>query len=240
MLPITIQSNLDQLVATIRRYIALSGKTVAEVVDRKARSLGIRLYGLFRERRWGGAARRRGIALEELRARAGQGEGITLRPSLEAEMDAQRRNIGTLKLALFNKVGGARSRQLAQLSRDERRQLRSLRRARGHLWRRFVGRELKARERGIGVLAASFLWYRRRTNQQGTTYVRNRTGEALGWLESGEGFARLVAETPGIVRIGDRYGIVPAAIAAEQADTEAFVRRRFLGVFEEAKGGAAA
>jgi hypothetical protein len=240
MLPISIRSNLDRLVGSIQRYIALSGRTVAEVVDRKARSLGIRLFGAFRERQWGGARRRRGVALEELRARSAQGKGILVRPSIMAESDAQRRNIGTLRLGLFAKVGGARAKQLRQLSAQDRKQLRSLQRARGNLWRDAVRRELKARERGIGVLAASFLWYRRRSNSQGTTYVRNRTGESLGYLESAEGFARIVAETPGIARVGDRYGIVPAAIDAERADTDDFVRRRFLGIFQEAQGGAAA
>jgi hypothetical protein len=54
VLPITITSNLAELQAAIRRYIVLSGKTVQEVIDRKARSLGIRLFGAFREKQWGG------------------------------------------------------------------------------------------------------------------------------------------------------------------------------------------
>lgn len=233
MLPISIESNLAELTAAIRQTIALSGKTVAEVVDRKTRSLGIRLFGAFRERQWGGNVRRRGIAREELDARAAQGKGIKVRQTIIDRMDARRKGLGQARVDIF-----ARRRAGTARANDERNLRRNFR-ARANLWREAVGRELKARERGIGVLAASFLWYRRRSSQaRGTYYVRNRSGRSLGYLESADGVARIVAETPGVARVADRYGIVSSAIQAETADTLEFGRRRYLGIFEEARRSA--
>jgi hypothetical protein len=234
MLPLEYTSDLERFRETFRRYAELSPRGLADAIERKMRSLGIRLYGLFRERQWGGGARRRGIARAELDARAAQGRGIHVRASLRAEADAQRRNIGVL-------AGGLQARRAAGAAGEgDRRQARSLQRAGANLWRQIVGRELRARERGIGVLAASFLWYRRRDRRgEGPTFVRNRRGEPLGWAEREGDVGRIIAETPAVARIGDRYGIVQAALQAEDADTRDYIRRRFLGIFDEARQGVA-
>ena len=120
----------------------------------------------------------------------------------------------------------------------ESRKMRSLRR---NLWQRIVGKELSARQAGIGMLAASFLWYRKRTSQaKGTYLVPNRTGKPLGYVEKGDGYLRIVGEAAGLEVVDPRYGIVSQALAVETADMVPYIERKEREIFGRTLGGNAA
>jgi len=118
---------------------------------------------------------------------------------------------------------------------------RKMRRLRTDLWRRIVGRELSARQAGIGMLGASFLWYRKRSSQsKGTYYMPNRTGKPLGYVDRGDGYLRIVGEAAGLEVVDPRYGIVSQALAIETADMVPYIERREREIFGQTLGGSAA
>lgn len=226
---ISVSSTLANFNSALARYIAAhqGRKSVDDIMEKKGRDLGIKLSQGFSERKWGGPGRRsKGLARRELDARSAQGKGIRLRRSIiEAYLSA--------RAALREKQRG----KALTATRIE---------TRARLWRSFVGRELAARERGIGALAASFLWYRSRSSQaRGTYYVRNRSGKyPLGGVEKGDGFFRIFGETAGLAEVDARYGIVDSAIASATADIEQYFRERpeywqFWNTFNTAGGAAA-
>ena len=96
----------------------------------------------------------------------------------------------------------------------------------------YVGKEVALRQAGIGMLAASFLWYRKRISQaKKTYYVPNRTGKPLGYVERGDGFLRIVGEAEGLDVVDARYSIVQAALARETADIAEYLTRKELELF---------
>lgn len=226
---IGIQSNLALFNSALARYIAAhqGRKSVEEIMEKKGRALGVQLFLGFKHRKWGGPGRAsRSLAREELDARAAAGEGIRVRRSIMREYLSARSSL--------------RAKQRGKTLTGARIE------ARTRLWRSFVGRELAARQRGIGVLAAAFLWYRRRSSQaRGTFYVKNRTGKySLGRVERDESTFRIIGEVDGLAKTDARYGIVERAIAAETADIQEYFESRpefwqFWNTFN-APGGIAA
>ncbi|RME67490.1 MAG: hypothetical protein D6781_13095 [Verrucomicrobia bacterium] len=211
---VSIQHEFDRLAAALRTYARVTGRDAQEVLDRKGRDLGIQLFRAFRSRQWGGhprATRGRTLARLEADARARRGRGTVLRPSLQREYERELRAAS---------VKGATGR-------------RRVRGRRLNLRQKYVGRELSLRGRGLGVLAASFLWFRRRASSaRGVYYVRNRTGRPLGQVQRGRDFLRITATYRDArgryphALVSNRYGLVAGAVRAVRADTESYLRRK--------------
>lgn len=217
----TIETNLAKFADTFRRYVNLwtanGNGTTEDALEKKGRDLGIRLFRGFRDHKWGGPGKApKGLARAELDARVASGAGIRVRHSLMAEYLAER--------------GKLRAHKDPTMPDGQR----WLTTAKVKLWQQFVGKELALRQSGIGVLAASFLWYRSRNPQSGTYYVKNRVGHPLGGVERGEGFFRIVGFTEGLSEVDARYGVAADAIAEADADMQVYLDRQITDQFKGA------
>lgn len=222
---ISIESSLAQFNARFARYAELNKRMPDELLEKKGRALGIALFKGFREHQFGGAPKkRRGIAEDELRQRSSQGKGILVRSSL-LERYKQGREYLTFSVRSFGQ--SARYATLKADRQEAKRDGRAASNRRAHLWQRIVGQELKMREAGIGVLAASFLWFRKRSNNaRGTFLVPNRTGKPLGYVERTENAFRIVGETEGLAATDAKHSVIVAAINSEMADLETYIARK--------------
>ncbi|HNZ63506.1 MAG TPA: hypothetical protein PKH23_04175 [Bacillota bacterium] len=210
----------------------LSKKLPNQILEKKGRDLGIKLFEGFREHQFGGNPKRKGIAAEELRQRSSQGRGIRVRPSLRKRYEQGREHL-TYSVRSFGQ--GARRSLLLSDYREAKREGRAARKRRSALWKKAVGMELAARESGIGVLAASFLWYRKRSNNSmGTFLVPNRTGKPLGYVERSENALRIVGETPGLSAVDAKHSVVVGAINTATADMVEYVTRKERELFNMA------
>ncbi len=233
---VTIETNREKFNASLSRYIAETGKSTDEVLEKKGRDLGIRLFRGFRDRKWGGAGKSPRIATAELAARTSEGKGTKVRDSLMARYRRERASFNFFARSLGQqrrRFGGT----LDQFSRIKQQQ-EANRRQRAGLWRAIVGREIGLRQSGIGVLAASFLWYRRRSNQaRGTFLVKNRTGKPLGSVQKSPGALRIMGFPPGLDKVSQRYGVVNRAIVEANADTEVYLARKEIERYKKTFAG---
>lgn len=224
-------AKLERLNAALGRYALETGKSIEDVIAKKGRDLSIKLFEEFRARQWGGGGRktsagRRAIAAQELRARTAAGDGTRLRRSL---LDAYRSERGF-------KIRSA-------LARRSRRRIK-VKSGALTLWQKFVGKEISARSRGIGVLAASFLWFRRTGSDKGAgrRLVRNRTGRPLGWADLAARSIHIVGRgsgpdgQTGIGEVDARYGLAARAIERVSADTEQYLAARQARAFAQSFG----
>lgn len=229
---ISIETSLASFNAQLARYMELSKKLPNQILEKKGRDLGIKLFEGFREHQFGGNPKRKGIAAEELRQRSSQGRGIRVRPSLRKRYEQGREHL-TYSVRSFGQ--GARRSLLLSDYREAKREGRAARKRRSALWKKAVGMELAARESGIGVLAASFLWYRKRSNNaMGTFLVPNRTGKPLGYVERTENALRIVGLTPGLSVVDAKYSVVVGAINTATADMVEYVTRKERELFNMA------
>lgn len=205
MISIRTETNLAAFNVVLTRYMDATGKLPDEVLEKKGRDIGIKLFQGFSAHKFGGPGKKRaGLARAELAARTAAGDGTKVRASLMKEY--------------FAKRGQLRAESTGTLGNINRRV---------RLWQSIVGREIALRQRGIGVLAASFLWFRGRTSKaRGTYYVRNKTGRALGSVEKGNGFLRILGYTEGLAGVDVRYGIVSRALNEARADMLIYVERK--------------
>lgn len=234
---ISIETSLASFNAQLARYMELSKKLPNQILEKKGRDLGIKLFEGFREHQFGGNPKRKGIAAEELRQRSSQGRGIRVRPSLRKRYE-QGREYLTYSVRSFGQ--GARRSLLLSDYREAKREGRAARKRRSALWKKTVGMELAARESGIGVLAASFLWFRKRSNNSmGTFLVPNRTGKPLGYVERTENAMRIVGETPGLGTVDAKYSVVVGAINTATADMVDYITRKERELFNMAFSNAA-
>ena len=218
---VTIEHELGRLNTTLALYVQSTGKTVEEVLAKKGRDLGIKLYQGFRTRRWGrGAIKGRVLARAELSERTIRGQGTRVRASLLREYRGLRARL----LA---------TRAVANMRDDQRGVSRTIRGA-VSLWQRFVGREIALRSRGIGVLGVSFLWYRRRISRGRIEFARSKSGRTLGYVETGADYLRVVGLTEGLDQVSARYGIVARAVADVRIDTDNYIARKWPEKFREA------
>jgi hypothetical protein len=224
----SIEHNLASLNSALERYAAASGKTMDEVLEKKGRDVGIRIWRGFSEKKFGGPGRKRvGLARAELAARTAAGEGTRVRESLLHAYARQRKQLAIDRLPLLEQ------KEKGLLSRSGRAALRKNLGLRANLWRATVGREIALRQKGIGVLGASFLWFRARSNQaRGRFFVRNKTGRRLGYVEKGEGYLRIVGLKEGIGIVDARYLVVATALAGALADTEVYLARKQEEAFQ--------
>ena len=234
---ITIETSLASFNAQLARYMELSKKLPNQILEKKGRDLGIKLFEGFREHQFGGNPKRKGIAAEELRQRSSQGRGIRVRPSLRKRYEQGREHL-TYSVRSFGQA--ARRSLLLSDYREAKREGRAARKRRSALWKKTVGMELAARESGIGVLAASFLWYRKRSNNSmGTFLVPSRTGKPLGYVERSEGAMRIVGETEGLAATDAKYQVVAGAINTATADMVDYITRKERELFNMAFSNAA-
>ena len=227
---VNVESNIVEFQRMFQRYTELNSRAPEELMEKKGRALGIALFQGFDAKKFGGPGKKKhGLARAQLDERTADGRGTKVRPSLLDAYKSER--------AAF----GSSIRSLGQLARNEirstqykqlRAESRMMRKKRAGLWNRVVSAEVKARQAGIGMLAASFLWYRKRQSQaKGTYIVPNRTGKPLGYVERGEGFFRIVSEAEGIDVVDARYGIVQAALQRETADMAEYIAKKELELF---------
>lgn len=192
--------SLQQLAALNRelgQYAVLARKTMDETLDKKGRDLGIQMYREYTAHKLG-----KGIARRELDARAAAGKGTRVRPELLARYREGR--------AQFSKLGSNKGRKSGV-----------------NQWRRIVGAEVALRQSGAGVLGASFLMFRNRSNGAlGNRQVLNRTGKPLGAVLRSHGTLSIIGYTPGLAVVDARYGIIGNAAAAVRADMAPYIARK--------------
>jgi hypothetical protein len=216
MASIEIQHQFPQLQSALQHYIHLSNLTADEVLEKKGKDLGFRLYKGFRAARWRGSRNiNDGIAFREMRRRAKMGQGTDVR---------------------LRRIDPRWEAKIPRGQRITRRGVRAGRDVRDYyptsLWQRLVAQELLRRQVGMGVLAASFLWVRRRTSRErGTYYVRNKPGRVLGYVEKGDGMLRIVGLDDALSMVDARYGIVRAAVQEVTADTMQYVEDKISTAF---------
>jgi len=225
---ISIETNISSYNATLGRYMDETKKMPNEVLDAKGRDLGIKLYQGFALHKFGGPGKKRaGLAKAELAARTAAGRGTHVRQSLVEEYLQQR---AQLRSSIKSFIGPRNSRQELRTIKD-----------RVRLWQSFVGREIALRQRGIGMLAASFLWYRGRSSQaKGIYYVKNHTGHPLGFVEKGEGFLRMVGLADGLSTVDSRYGIVASSLSTAEQDMQVYIERKLSERYSQIFGRLAA
>jgi len=208
---LTVTHNLAQFNAAFARYAdtwtARGHGTLEDALEKKGRDIGIKLWQAFATHKWGGLGKpQKGLARAELDARASSGIGIKLRASLMAEYLSQRTD---LRAATAGKHGaGVIGKKI-------------------RLWQKFVGKELAARQRGIGYLSTAYLWFRKRTtDSRGVFLVQNRRGVPIGAVDRGEGFFRIMGDAPGSSVVDSRYAVVSGVLSSATADIEAYLSTR--------------
>jgi hypothetical protein len=233
---------LERFQTTLAKYIAGSSRTADEVLEVKGRDLGIKLFRAFRGRQWGGAGLKRNLAKAELARRTALGQGTRVRSRLLDAYHAARAKANSV----LRSIGQITRADYFKGSIDQRLRLNNqrhaVRAARANLWRLFVGRETALRQKGIGALAASFLWFRsRKNNQQGRFYVRNKYSNRppLGYVDKAPGSLRIVGQTPGLSTVDARYGIVSRALASSEIEMRDWMLQRTLKALNLVGGKAA-
>ncbi len=231
--------------SALGRYMKLTKMLPADVLNKKGGDLGIRLYKRFSAVKFGGPGKKRsGLAKAELAARTASGKGTKVRTSLRDEYLAARKQLRRESSSLV---------RLMRLKQSDATQG-VLQRLRGRsalarigLWQSTVRKEVSLRQKGIGALASSFLWYRSTYKRRYSVsrggfviggsrkeFVRNRTGKAIGYIETGDNYVRIVSNAPGIDAVDRRHGIVASALSEATADTLLYVRRKEREAFARA------
>lgn len=241
MITATIETApLNNLLRKLEAYQLVSGKSIEDVLEKKGRDLGIRLYKGFTEVKWGGPGKHPGLARAELAARTAAGRGTRVRPSLLVQYRGRRQELNTAVRSIGQRLSQRNFRGTLDQWSGLREQRAAVRKERASLWQMTVGREISARQSGIGALAAAFLWYRSRTSQaRGTYYVRNHTGSPIGYVDRGTGFFRIVSDVKATDVIDRRFGISTKAITGAIEDIEVYLARDHTTNFNKLFGGAA-
>ena len=95
-------------------------------------------------------------------------------------------------------------------------------------WQSAVKNEIERRQRGIGLLAVSFLdrrWRRPRTGR----FLQANSSRQLGTLmvtQQTPNEFRMTAYTPGIALVAERYGVADRAIGTVTADMNKYLTRK--------------
>jgi hypothetical protein len=220
----TLQSNLAEWNRAFGEYAKVTSKQPQEALEHKVKALGIALWKGFTVHQFGGTPRQRSVGMLQLAARTAASQGTRIRSTLMAEYMANRAifraKAKAIKQSLRN-FGGTLD-QWSGLSSalDDNREDRI------GLWQSIVGREVQARQSGIGQLGAAFLWYRRRGKGENKRLVVNRGGKPMGGVEVSEGQAIITGRVEGLTTVDARYGVVAQAIADETADTMKYIKEK--------------
>jgi hypothetical protein len=219
---VEITDNLALVNATLNEYVRVQHKlTVGEVLEKKGRDLGIKLFEGFWKLRQKGLtkwmrepdnavfsgpmftlAKKRGWATK-VRTTELEGPYASLYDTGQAS-----KFIGRGKRTTFVPSGpGNRALTKSAL---------------------LVAQELATRQRGVGLLGVSFLSkrWRNRDESKGGDYLVPNTSAKLGELSTieqsvdaqGNGFFRITNKTPGVATMDDKLGIISAALTAVRQD----------------------
>lgn len=220
----TIQSNIAAWNAAFGDYVNATSKTPQEALEHKVKALGIALWKGFTGHQFGGTPRNRAVGVLELAARTAAQRGTRIRSTLMAEYMANRAifraKAKAIKQSLKNFKGTLDQWSGLGSALDANQQERI------GLWQSIVGREVAAREAGIGQLGAAFLWYRRRGKGEARRLVVNRTGKPMGGVEVVDGKAEIFGRVEGLTTVDARYGVVAEAINDETEDTMRYVKEK--------------
>jgi hypothetical protein len=220
----TLQSNLAEWNRAFGEYAKVTSKQPQEALEHKVKALGIALWKGFTAHQFGGTPRQKGVGILELAVRTAAGQGTRIRSTLMAEYLANRAifraKAKAIKQSLRN-FGGTLDQWSGSMSA-----LDANREERIGLWQSIVGREVKARQAGIGQLGAAFLWYRRRGKGEARRLVLNRGGKPIGGVEVREGQAVITGRVEGLTTVDGRYGVVVGALRDETADTMKYVKEK--------------
>lgn len=253
MLSVTVTTSPDSV--ALQRWAQVFGayakrnkRDVAELIAKKGRDLGIKLYEGFKGVQFGGDPKRRGIARAELDSRTASGRGTRVREALMRRYQSARKDLGfsVRSFGQAARYAGDRAERA-----EARRDARAARKRRAALWQKIVGAEVALRQSGIGVLAASFLMFRKakRWSISGGEYVgnrtreftRNRTGQPLGSVSVSEDGIEIASYAKGIGQVEQRYGISSAALDASATDMLIYLRdRNALHLIDALNGKASA
>lgn len=99
MLEVTIATTPDSAAIhrwaeVFRTYDATNKRATSELIAKKGRDLGIKLFEGFRDVQFGGDPKRRGVAQAELAARTSAGRGTKVRSALLARYRSARKDLG--------------------------------------------------------------------------------------------------------------------------------------------------
>jgi hypothetical protein len=95
-------------------------------------------------------------------------------------------------------------------------------------WQRAVKGEVERRERGVGLLAATFLDRRWRKPRKGSYLSENRSrslGRLMVTQQTPTAFT-ITATTPGVETVANRYGVVDRALSVATADLNKYLTRK--------------
>ena len=219
------QNELGALHDTLLAYEVASKKSLADILHSKAYDVRVQLFrGYWAQRYRGtrkGSAESKGVAFSQMRQRARQGSGISLRGAI---------------------VPGAK----APIEYYQRRKLRgahgTTRRLRVPIsmstYQRNVWTELARRQQGVGVLGVAFLMQRWKKNVAPTSprQVFEQTDyhrKVLGRATLSPSAASIEGLVPGQTEISSRYGILAAALKNVRQDTEVYLSKHLGGSWSQ-------
>lgn len=220
----TLESNISQWNAAFAEYVKYTSKTPQEALEHKVKALGIALWRGFTGHQFGGMPRNKNIAQLELAGRTAAHRGTKVRATLFAIYEQTKASLQAKAKSLRQQkknFGGTLNQWSGiQSSIDANRA------ARVGAWQDIVAREVDARQGGIGVLGAAFLWFRYRGKGEGRRVMPNRRGKTIGSVDVKDGLAVIAGNVDGMTEVDARYGVVAKAIQDETADTLEYVKKR--------------
>ena len=222
-----------------RRYLATTSKRADEVIRKKGRDLGIRLYKGFEQHKWGGPGKHPGLAVSEQQKRRAAGEGTQVRDRLleiyresRKALDFDVRSAGQ-QLRRANESGTLDDWSAATALRSRKRALRDA------LWQKIVKAELGVRQSSIGFQAAAFLMFRKRGGELVSAAMQNRKGEEIGAVRVGEASLEIESRVPHTAETAAENRIVDDALAESAADMLEYLRAKELAALAAGVGGVA-
>jgi hypothetical protein len=189
-------SALNRLNKFLTKYQLASGKTFDEVIEKKGNDLRIKLFQGYWEHRWGN---KRTTGFTELRRRTRQGLGTLVRMK---QLDSKY---------------AAKAPQVDRLGRKL------------SAWQKAVWQEVYRRQVGVGILGVSFLSKRFREKKGGTRYLVDNVSKTFGTLVriiKREHQFTIEGFTPGLAKVGQRYGAISKAINAVSEDMIPYLNRK--------------
>jgi hypothetical protein len=221
LISVEVQDELDALNATLALYLQVSSRTTEEVLRGKGIELGIRLREGFKDLASKGRHKGHfeGPFFDEAKKRGWRTKVRKYYAIRQPYISIE--DHGRMAYAPYRgKRGKSRKALWRTGQRDEdKRSRRGL----------YIAQELYRRQVGIGLLAASFLMFRKRKNKdspKGWDLVENNMSRKFGTLsrvtsgtdEEGNAFFRIENMTPGIVSVGERHGIFVKAFQEARAN----------------------
>lgn len=212
-LTLEVTHDLGRLNEELALYLKLSKLSVQEVVDKKGRDLGIKLFkGFWRLRTKGSANPFAGPMFTLAKARGWRTRVRTRAIEVEPYLSIQKQGFFMRRV----------------MRKGVEKDVKSRRSRRGLA----VAQELSRRQHGAGLLGVSFLQRRWRSRSNGRYLAVNKSKKLgmLSTVESGPSadgaFYRIVNYTPGIDTVGGGRGLFATAIREVRQDTAVYLVRK--------------